>query len=79
MHTPSKHGCEQRRLITMQCLPVFILAREIAFEVGILRPNWLDGATYLGQQVIHNITTNGYTKVVHVINPSLYLSILIFL
>mmetsp|Transcript_6394 Transcript_6394/g.15295 ORF Transcript_6394/g.15295 Transcript_6394/m.15295 type:complete len:231 (+) Transcript_6394:43-735(+) len=36
--------------------------RTIQFPVGILTPDWLAGAKYLGQRVIHNITTNGFTK-----------------
>ncbi|KAF5834353.1 hypothetical protein DUNSADRAFT_9016 [Dunaliella salina] len=36
--------------------------RTIEFPVGILRPEWLAGARYLGQQVIHNISTYGFTK-----------------
>lgn len=32
-------------------------------EVGILRPNWLDGATYLGQQRVDNFLCNVWEKV----------------
>ncbi|XP_027338820.1 uncharacterized protein At4g14100-like [Abrus precatorius] len=32
-------------------------------EVGILRPNWLDGATYLGQQNVDNFLCNVWEKV----------------
>ncbi|MED6149516.1 hypothetical protein PIB30_063320 [Stylosanthes scabra] len=28
------------------------------FPVGILRPNWLDGATYLGQRMVDNFLCN---------------------
>jgi hypothetical protein len=37
--------------------------RQVHFDVGILRPNWLDGATYLGQHTVDNITVNTWTKV----------------
>ncbi|KAM7263419.1 hypothetical protein ACFE04_001102 [Oxalis oulophora] len=33
------------------------------FSVGILRPNWLDGATYLGQERIDGFLCNVWTKV----------------
>ncbi|XP_004503817.1 uncharacterized protein At4g14100-like [Cicer arietinum] len=33
------------------------------FDVGILRPNWLDGATYLGQQYVDNFLCNVWEKV----------------
>ncbi|WVZ17821.1 hypothetical protein V8G54_010803 [Vigna mungo] len=32
-------------------------------EVGILRPNWLQGATYLGQQRVNNFLCNVWEKV----------------
>ncbi|KAL9313933.1 hypothetical protein ACSQ67_019385 [Phaseolus vulgaris] len=32
-------------------------------EVGILRPNWLQGATYLGQQKVDNFLCNVWEKV----------------
>ncbi|XP_055819173.1 uncharacterized protein At4g14100-like [Solanum dulcamara] len=32
-------------------------------DVGILRPNWLDGATYLGQQLIDGFQCNVWQKV----------------
>ncbi|XP_061337566.1 uncharacterized protein At4g14100-like isoform X2 [Gastrolobium bilobum] len=32
-------------------------------SVGILRPNWLDGATYLGQQRVDNFLCNVWEKV----------------
>lgn len=32
-------------------------------DVGILRPNWLDGATYLGQQFIDGFHCNVWQKV----------------
>ncbi|XP_020224363.1 uncharacterized protein At4g14100 [Cajanus cajan] len=32
-------------------------------DVGILRPNWLDGATYLGQQRVDNFLCNVWDKV----------------
>ncbi|CAJ1974721.1 unnamed protein product [Sphenostylis stenocarpa] len=35
----------------------------IHVEVGILRPNWLDGATYLGQQRVDNFLCNVWEKV----------------
>ncbi|MED6194192.1 hypothetical protein PIB30_026189 [Stylosanthes scabra] len=33
------------------------------FPVGILRPNWLDGATYLGQRMVDNFLCNVWEKV----------------
>ncbi|CAJ2676719.1 transferring glycosyl group transferase [Trifolium pratense] len=33
------------------------------FDVGILRPNWLDGANYLGQQYVDNFLCNVWEKV----------------
>eukprot|EP00256_Glycine_max_P035415 XP_006581827.2 uncharacterized protein At4g14100-like [Glycine max] len=33
------------------------------FQVGILRPNWLLGATYLGQQHVDNFLCNVWEKV----------------
>ena len=33
------------------------------FEVGILRPNWLDGATYLGQRQVDGFLCNVWEKV----------------
>jgi hypothetical protein len=32
-------------------------------SVGILRPNWLDGATYLGQEYVDNFLCNVWEKV----------------
>ncbi|CAJ2641328.1 unnamed protein product [Trifolium pratense] len=32
-------------------------------DVGILRPNWLDGATYLGQEQVDNFVCNVWEKV----------------
>ncbi|PNY01553.1 transferring glycosyl group transferase [Trifolium pratense] len=32
-------------------------------DVGILRPNWLDGATYLGQEKVDNFVCNVWEKV----------------
>ena len=32
------------------------------FPVGILRPNWLANASYMGQEVVNNITTNVWAK-----------------
>ncbi|KNA23725.1 hypothetical protein SOVF_021510 [Spinacia oleracea] len=37
--------------------------RTVLFEVGILRPNWLEGATYLGQQHIDGFLCNVWQKV----------------
>eukprot|EP00197_Chlamydomonas_leiostraca_P010371 CAMPEP_0202860616 /NCGR_PEP_ID=MMETSP1391-20130828/2266_1 /ASSEMBLY_ACC=CAM_ASM_000867 /TAXON_ID=1034604 /ORGANISM="Chlamydomonas leiostraca, Strain SAG 11-49" /LENGTH=203 /DNA_ID=CAMNT_0049539827 /DNA_START=68 /DNA_END=676 /DNA_ORIENTATION=+ len=34
----------------------------ITFEVGILTPDWLSGATFLGQATINNMTVNTFTK-----------------
>ncbi|KAK2662201.1 hypothetical protein Ddye_000775 [Dipteronia dyeriana] len=33
------------------------------FSVGILRPNWLDGATYMGQEHVDGFLCNVWTKV----------------
>lgn len=33
------------------------------FQVGILRPNWLDGATYLGQKYMDGFLCNVWEKV----------------
>ncbi|XP_047156098.1 uncharacterized protein At4g14100-like [Vigna umbellata] len=35
----------------------------ILFDVGILRPNWLDGANYLGQEHVDNFLCNVWEKV----------------
>ncbi|XP_020233528.1 uncharacterized protein At4g14100 [Cajanus cajan] len=35
----------------------------IHFEVGILRPDWLHGATYLGQEYVDNFLCNVWEKV----------------
>ncbi|KAL2342834.1 hypothetical protein Fmac_004119 [Flemingia macrophylla] len=35
----------------------------ILFEVGILRPNWLHGANYLGQEYVDNFLCNVWEKV----------------
>ncbi|KAJ7957157.1 Transferring glycosyl group transferase, partial [Quillaja saponaria] len=37
--------------------------RTLHFSVGILRPNWLEGATYLGQQHIDGFLCNVWEKV----------------
>uniref|UniRef100_A0A7N0RBZ2 Uncharacterized protein n=1 Tax=Kalanchoe fedtschenkoi TaxID=63787 RepID=A0A7N0RBZ2_KALFE len=37
--------------------------RTMHFEVGILRPNWLDGATYLGQESVDGFLCNVWEKV----------------
>lgn len=37
--------------------------RTLTFEVGILRPNWLDGATYLGRKEVDGYLCNVWTKV----------------
>ncbi|XP_020588851.1 uncharacterized protein At4g14100-like [Phalaenopsis equestris] len=37
--------------------------RSAQLPVGILRPNWLDGATYLGQFTIDGFLCNGWEKV----------------
>lgn len=37
--------------------------RTVLFEVGILRPNWLEGATYLGQRHIDGFLCNVWQKV----------------
>ncbi|XP_074573449.1 uncharacterized protein At4g14100-like [Curcuma longa] len=37
--------------------------RSAQLEVGILRPNWLDGATYLGQKTVDGFLCNVWTKV----------------
>ncbi|GAA0185712.1 hypothetical protein Leryth_003007 [Lithospermum erythrorhizon] len=37
--------------------------RVLNFPVGILRPDWLDGATYLGQKYMDGFLCNVWTKV----------------
>ncbi|KAL2903698.1 hypothetical protein RDABS01_002408 [Bienertia sinuspersici] len=37
--------------------------KTLHFDVGILRPNWLDGATYLGQQHVDGFLCNVWEKV----------------
>ncbi|CAO2829648.1 unnamed protein product [Amaranthus hypochondriacus] len=37
--------------------------KTILFEVGILRPNWLDGATYVGQEYVDGFLCNVWEKV----------------
>ncbi|KAG7578443.1 hypothetical protein ISN45_Aa03g026260 [Arabidopsis thaliana x Arabidopsis arenosa] len=37
--------------------------RTVHFEVGILRPNWLDGAKYLGQRHVNGFLCNVWEKV----------------
>ncbi|XP_031400328.1 uncharacterized protein At4g14100-like [Punica granatum] len=37
--------------------------RSVQLEVGILRPNWLDGATYLGQRRANGFLCNVWEKV----------------
>lgn len=37
--------------------------RVIHFPVGILRPDWLDGAEYLGQKYVDGFLCNVWTKV----------------
>ena len=37
--------------------------KVVHFDVGILRPNWLDGAKYLGQQYVDNFLCNVWEKV----------------
>lgn len=37
--------------------------KVVHVEVGILRPNWLDGATYLGQEQVDNFLCNVWEKV----------------
>ncbi|CAN6929270.1 hypothetical protein Bca4012_099109 [Brassica carinata] len=37
--------------------------RSAQLEVGILRPNWLDGANYLGQQLVNGFHCNVWEKV----------------
>ncbi|CAH8261598.1 unnamed protein product [Arabidopsis lyrata] len=37
--------------------------RTVHFEVGILRPNWLDGAEYLGQRHVNGFLCNVWEKV----------------
>ncbi|XP_021746084.1 uncharacterized protein At4g14100-like isoform X1 [Chenopodium quinoa] len=37
--------------------------RTVLFDVGILRPNWLEGATYLGQQHMDGFLCNVWQKV----------------
>ncbi|VVB01230.1 unnamed protein product [Arabis nemorensis] len=37
--------------------------RSVQLEVGILRPNWLDGAKYLGQQNVNGFLCNVWEKV----------------
>lgn len=36
--------------------------KVLTFEVGILTPNWLNNATYLGQGVVDTFITNAWTK-----------------
>lgn len=44
--------------------PIILLTtRVMTFEVGILRPNWLDGATFLGEQTLGGKPVNVWTKV----------------
>ncbi|XP_073004113.1 uncharacterized protein At4g14100 [Typha latifolia] len=35
---------------------------SVQLEVGILRPNWLDGAEYLGREVVDGFLCNVWTK-----------------
>ncbi|CAL9222079.1 unnamed protein product [Arabidopsis halleri] len=37
--------------------------RTVHFEVGILKPNWLDGAKYLGQRHVNGFLCNVWEKV----------------
>ncbi|XP_010525636.1 PREDICTED: uncharacterized protein At4g14100-like isoform X2 [Tarenaya hassleriana] len=37
--------------------------REITFEVGILRPNWLEDAEYVGVRHVDGFLCNAWTKV----------------
>ncbi|KAF8020958.1 hypothetical protein BT93_G1392 [Corymbia citriodora subsp. variegata] len=37
--------------------------RTLHFSVGILRPNWLDGATYLGRSRVDGFECDGWMKV----------------
>lgn len=37
--------------------------RSAQLDVGILRPNWLSGATYLGQEYVDGFLCNAWTKV----------------
>ncbi|XP_010466733.1 PREDICTED: uncharacterized protein At4g14100-like [Camelina sativa] len=37
--------------------------RTLNFEVGILRPNWLDGAKYMGQRHVNGFLCNVWEKV----------------
>ncbi|CAO2829649.1 unnamed protein product [Amaranthus hypochondriacus] len=37
--------------------------KTMLFEVGILRPNWLDGATYVGQEYVDGFLCNVWEKV----------------
>ncbi|XP_010512873.1 PREDICTED: uncharacterized protein At4g14100-like [Camelina sativa] len=37
--------------------------RTVHFEVGILRPNWLDGAKYMGQRHVNGFLCNVWEKV----------------
>ncbi|PIN17036.1 hypothetical protein CDL12_10306 [Handroanthus impetiginosus] len=37
--------------------------RSVHFEVGILRPNWLEGAEYLGQETVDGFLCNVWQKV----------------
>ncbi|KAK7353856.1 hypothetical protein VNO80_19309 [Phaseolus coccineus] len=39
------------------------MCQVMHLEVGILRPNWLQGATYLGQQKVDNFLCNVWEKV----------------
>ena len=43
--------------------PSYQECRVLNFSVGILRPNWLDGATYLGQQHVDNFLCNVWQKI----------------
>ncbi|WOL01778.1 hypothetical protein Cni_G10495 [Canna indica] len=36
--------------------------RTVHFDVGILRPDWLDGATYLGQETVDGFLCNVWEK-----------------
>ncbi|XP_074299893.1 uncharacterized protein At4g14100-like [Silene latifolia] len=36
--------------------------RTVHFDVGILTPDWLHGATYLGQTKVDGFLCNGWTK-----------------
>ncbi|GBG78530.1 hypothetical protein CBR_g27755 [Chara braunii] len=37
--------------------------RTMHFPVGVLRPTWLDGATYRGKEVVDGFVTNVWTKI----------------